>query len=88
MAEFTLKKREVETLKLNIGEESFEIPLLNSLTLAEAAEAKTAEGVEAFFRKYIKAEVADALTIGNWKDISTAWTEASRGATGDLTPGE
>lgn len=36
MAEFTLKKREPEWLKLNIGDESFNIPLATSMTLEEA----------------------------------------------------
>ena len=88
MTEFTLKPKEADTLKLNIGDESFQIPLATSLTFAEAAAMKTQDGAIEFFRRHIRAEVADALTIGNWKDIITVWTEASKGATGDLTPGE
>ena len=33
--EVTVKKPEVETLRVNIGEDSFEIPLGNSLSIAD-----------------------------------------------------
>ena len=88
MAELTLKPKEADVLKLSIGEESFYIPLATSLTFEEAEELKTRDGIVGFLRKYIRAEVADALTIGNWTEIMTTWTEASREAAGGLSLGE
>lgn len=87
MTEFTLTKREIDTLKLNIGDESFQIPLATSLTLDEARGMDSIEGSIAFFRKYIRAEVADTLTLMNYRDIITAWKDASEQA-GGKTPGE
>jgi len=90
MQEFTLNKREEDYLKLNIGEESFNIPLATSITLAEASTMETMDGAIAFFRKYIRPEIADALTLFNYKDIIHAWKEASDKAMqpGGVSPGE
>ena len=87
MAEFTLKNREIETLKLNIGDESFQIPLATSLTLDEARGMDSIDGSIAFFRKYIRADIADTLTLINYRDIITAWKDASE-QSGGKTPGE
>ena len=90
MAEFTLNRREEDLLKLNIGDESFNIPLATSMTLEEAASMENMDGAISFFKKYIRKEVADALSIINYRDIITAWREASEKAMnpGDMTPGE
>jgi len=80
MAEFTLKPREDDTLKLNIGEESFQIPLATSMTFDEASRMNTNEGAIEFFKKYIRAEVAESLTLGNWREVLVAWSDASRKA--------
>jgi len=80
MAEFTLKPREDDTLKLNIGEESFQIPLATSMTFTEAAQMNTNEGAIDFFKKYIRPEVAETLTIGNWREVLLAWSDASKKA--------
>lgn len=88
MAEFTLKKREADTLKLNIGEDSFEIPLATSLTLEEATAVRSMDGAIDFFNKYISEEVAKTLTLLNYRDIIAAWTEASKKSTEGVTPGE
>lgn len=90
MAEFTLNRREEDTLKLNIGDESFQIPLATSLTLDEAATMDTMDGAVAFFKKYIRKELADTLTLMNWRDVINAWREASEKAVtlGEIKPGE
>lgn len=91
MAEFTLNRREEDTLKLNIGEDSFEIPLATSVTLEEAQAMDSMDGAIAFFKNYIREDVANALSLLNWRDIIKVWKEASETAmkaAGDLTPGE
>ena len=55
MKEFTLNKREEDYLKLNIGEESFLIPLASNMTLEEAQTMDTLEGAISFFREYTHA---------------------------------
>lgn len=88
MTEFTLKPREEDTLKLNIGEESFQIPLISGLTLEEAAGMNDMDSMIGFFRKYIRKEVADKLSMFNWRDIILAWKDASAALIGGNDPGE
>lgn len=78
MAEFTLRRKEAETLKLNIGEESFFIPLAGSLTPDEAAPLDTPEGTRAFFQKYLSEELRDSLTLNDYEAITKAWVDASK----------
>lgn len=80
MREFTLKKREEDYLKLNIGDESFLIPLATNLTLDEVKNMDSTDGAIEFFRKHIREDVAQSLTLYNYKDIITAWREASEKA--------
>ena len=46
MKEFTLKKKETDFFKLNIGEESYLIPLARSLTFEEVNRMKKRENVQ------------------------------------------
>lgn len=87
MAEFTLKKKEEQTLRLNIGDDSFQIPLGGSLTPEEAAGLDTQAGTIEFFNKYISEEVAKSLRIDDYNEITKAWISASKKAS-KKTPGE
>ncbi len=86
MPEFTLKKRPAKTLKVNIGEESFHIPLAGSLTPKEAATLDTAKGTQDFIKKHLSPEVAESLTIDDFNAITNAWTAASNRS--GANPGE
>lgn len=77
MAEFTLKKREAKVLKVNIGDESFDIPLAGSLTPEEAAPLDTQAGTIAFFQKYLSKKVIKMLVIDDYNEITNAWVKAS-----------
>ena len=79
MPEFTLRKKPAKTLKVNIGEESFHIPLAGSLTPKEAATLDTAKGTQDFIKKYLSPEVADSLLIRGNNKPCEADPEASRG---------
>ena len=85
MAEFTLKRKPVKTLKVNIGEESFMIPLAGSLTPEELAKLDTAEGTRDYFRKYLSEDVKKVLTIEDYNEITRAWIDASNKAGGKTT---
>ena len=88
MAEFTLKPMEVDTLRLNIGDKTFQIPLANSLTLEEATMTGTPAGTILFLQKYIKdKELLEQLRVGEYNAIIAAWKDASAKAAG-ITPGE
>lgn len=81
MAQFTLRPKEVETLRLDIGEKSFQIPLANCLTPAEAAPLDTQAGTIEFLRKYIDdEEIKASLRICDYNEITKAWVEASKKA--------
>ena len=77
MVEATLKRHEDDVLKLTIGESAYEIPLATTLTPDEANEIGTRDGMIAFFRKYIPAEIADTLKIIEWSDLCIIWKNAS-----------
>lgn len=85
--EITLKKPEVETLRVNIGEGTYEIPLGASLTVSDYASLNSFEGTIAFYKKYIPEEVADSLTFDEWNQITEAWTKATK-KSGRLSSGE
>lgn len=88
MAEFTLQKREADTLKLNIGDDSFEIPLATSLTLEEASSVDTREGAIDFFKKYIREDVANTMTLRDYIELIFVWRDESKKFAEGLGPGE
>lgn len=92
MASFTLEKKEPNWFELNIGKDSFKIPLADSLTYDEAKsfEDQSIDSLVGFFGKYIDKKIAAALTLNDWKTIMQAWQDASQKAMnpGDVTPGE
>lgn len=87
MEEFTLQPKEANTLRLNIGDESFQIPLAGSLTPEEAAPLDTNTGTIAFFQKYLSKKVIKSLRIDDYNAITKAWLDASYKASGKK-PGE
>ncbi len=87
MAEFTLKRREAKTLKINIDDKSYYIPLSGSMKPKDVAKLDTVEATLDFMKKYIPEEVIDDLTQDEYNEIVRAWGEASKAASG-LQPGE
>jgi hypothetical protein len=88
MAEITLGRKEtLETLKVNIGKESYSIPLMGSLSLKETRALATADDEFAFFKKYIPEDVIDSLAISDLKALTEAWKEESEKAS-DVDLGE
>lgn len=84
MAEITLggKSRTISTLKVNIGEKSYDIPLAGSLTLDQIEAFKNGEDELAFFGKYIPNKVMKSLTTMEFKQLNDAWKQASEEETG------
>ena len=87
MAEFTLKRHEAKTLKVNIDDKSYHIPLAGSLKAKKVAALDTVEATLAFMKQFIPEEVIDDLTQDEYNDIVQAWGAASKEASG-LKPGE
>jgi len=78
MREITVGNRsERKVLKVNIGEESYSLPLLGSLTMKEATRLETQEGTLAFITDYIPKDVINELTVEDFNSIVDAWKSAS-----------
>ena len=92
MKEFTLKKKESDFFKLNIGEESYLIPLARSLTFEEINRMQDKENVVEFFRKYLGNDVFNALTVDQFEVVCREWQKANDtradGEGEDITAGE
>lgn len=92
MKEFTLKKKESDFFKLNIGEESYLIPLARSLTFEEINKMQNKENVVEFFRKYLGDDVFNALTVDQFEIVCREWQKANDmtadGEDEDITAGE
>lgn len=78
MREITVGNRsERKVLKVNIGEKSYSLPLLGSLTMKEATRLETQEGTLAFITDYIPKDVINELTVEDFNSIVEAWKSAS-----------
>lgn len=80
-----LNRKEVECLTVKIDGEIYNIPLGTSLRRKELSKLNKEEEVMSFFAKYIKN--FDDLSIGEIKQIVTAWSKATEEASG-MTLGE
>lgn len=78
MKEFTLKRNEVKTLKLNIDKKVYEIPLSGSLPYKVVKSLDTYESTVKFLKKYIPEKIVDELTQDEYSAIVNAWGEASK----------
>jgi len=78
MREITVGNRsERKVLKVNVGEASYSLPLLGSLTMKEATRLETQEGTLAFITDYIPKDVINELTVEDFNSIIDAWKSAS-----------
>ena len=76
--ELTLKKREVEVLKVNIEDSSYSIPLGTSLTRKELKMLNKNDAVLDFLEKYLGNDVMDSLSLVQIREIADAWTKATQ----------
>ena len=88
MNEITLGgKSEIKTLKVNIGEKSYNVPLAKSLSIKEARAMKDSDDGLEFFAKYIPLKILEGLTVDEVATLSEAWRDASF-PKDDVTAGE
>ena len=92
MKEITLEQPK-EVLVVNIGEESYSIPLAGSLPFMDAVKLRKLDKEERFdfvidfIQKYIPEQIFATLTADMVVQIFNAWSEASKESQG-ATPGE
>lgn len=82
MAEFTLKRKETETLRINLGEESFQLPLQGGMTFKEAQKYKTPAGTYEYLKAQIPEHIFEALTMDEYSEIVKVWNDESMKAMG------
>jgi len=89
------KKQTVEdVLEVKYGNETYRIPLGNTLTLKEYKSLKKAykdddeDAIVDFLSKYMGNDVAESLHIDELCAIFEAWSKATSEASRGLTPGE
>lgn len=80
-----LNRKAVECLTVKIEDKTYNIPLGTSLKRKELAKLNKEDEVMNFFSRYI--DCFDDLSIGEIKQIVTAWSKATEDASG-LTLGE
>lgn len=81
--ELTLKRKEVECLKVNIDDKSFMIPLGKSLPMKTLSKLDKQEEVIRFFEEHLGSDVLDTLTAEDFKAIVDAWATATKEQGGD-----
>lgn len=92
MKEITLDQPK-EVLQVNIGSESYSIPLAGSLPFTDALKLRKLDSEERlefvvdFIKRYIPDEVFNTLTADAVMKIFSAWSEASQESQG-VSPGE
>ena len=77
MTEYTLKRSEEKTLRVNIGDKSFTLPLQGSLTFKEATLLATPEGTYSFMKKYVPKEIMEDLKIEEYNQILSVYRKES-----------
>lgn len=88
MKEITLNNNELKVLKVNIGKESYNVPLAKSLSVKEARAMSESDDGLGFFANYIPLDVLESLTVEDVAELAKAWKAASFPAEGETTPGE
>lgn len=90
MREITLtdENKQINVLKVNIGKETYSVPLSGSLSIREmkAMRDGTEDGFD-FFGRYIPQDVLETLTMDQFNALNEAWKEASSEKT-DASMGE
>ena len=79
--------KQIDSLEVKYGEESYMIPLGNHLPMKRLKALKTDDDIVAFLSKYMPKKVVEELTVARFSAIIKAWTEETRKVAG-VTPGE
>lgn len=84
MKEITLggKPKEVKSLRVNIGEKHYDVPLGGALKPRELAEMDTPAKTLAFLEKYIPKKIVEDLSMDEYNALVRAWADATREASG------
>lgn len=79
--------KQIDSLEVKYGEESYKIPLGNHLSVKRLKALKTEEDIEKFLSEYMPEKIVETLTVGQFSAIVRAWTEETKKVSG-VSPGE
>ena len=79
--------KQIDSLEVKYGDESYMIPLGNHLPMKRLKALKTDDDIMAFLSKYMPKKVVEELTVAQFSAIIRAWTEETKKVAG-VTPGE
>lgn len=79
--------KQIDSLEVKYGDESYMIPLGNHLPLKRLKALKTDDDIMDFLAKYMPKKVVESLTVAQFSAIVRAWSEETRKVSG-VTPGE
>ena len=84
MKEITLggQPKEKKVLRVNIGDEHYEVPLGGTLKPRELANMDSNEKIMAFFEKHIPKKVVENLSMDDYNAMVEAWVEATQESSG------
>lgn len=79
--------KQIDSLEVKYGDESYMIPLGNNLPLKRLKALKTDDDIVEFLAKYMPKKVVESLTVAQFAAIVRAWSEETKKVSG-VTPGE
>lgn len=79
--------KQIDSLEVKYGDESYMIPLGNHIPVKRIKALKTDDDIMAFFSQYMPKKVVESLTVAQFSAIIKAWTEETKKVSG-VTPGE
>ena len=74
--------KQIDSLEIRIGEESYMIPLGTAMTVKQLKALRTDEDIYAFIGQHMPEEVVDRLTFDNLAQIMKAWRDETERVSG------
>lgn len=82
MKEFTLKPKQERTIRINVGDESFQLPLQGSLSRKEVMTLATPEGTYSFIKKHVPKDILDNMDMEQYNELLAIWKKESEAVFG------
>jgi len=74
--------KQIDSLEIKIGEESYMIPLGTAMTVKQLKALRTDEDIYNFLGQHMPKEVLDSLTFANLAQIMKAWRDETERVAG------
>ena len=77
MKKVTIGGQNANVLAVEIGKETYSVPLAGSMKRKDVLALKDEESVYAMFARYIPSEVLDDMTVDEYNQLAQAWADAN-----------